>query len=71
MATATPQRAKKSKKNRKVGRNANACKVYVLSKRREHNKVIRLKKRLSRHPNDKVAQAALVRFKAAISGYQE
>lgn len=59
---------KQGKKNRKHGRNANRCKAYALSKRREHNKVIRLKKRIARHPNDKVAQVALVAAKAAISG---
>lgn len=64
MAIARKQR----KKNRKHGRNANACKAYALSKRREHNKVRRLKKRIARHPNDKVAQVALGRWKAAISG---
>lgn len=63
---ATPKKQKK--KNRKIGRNANACKAYALSKRSEHNQLIRLKKRVTRHPNDKVAQAALVRCKIAISG---
>jgi hypothetical protein len=59
---------KQKNKNRKIGRNANACKAYALSKRAEHNQVIRLKKRIARHPNDKVAQAALVRCKAFIGG---
>lgn len=59
---------KQGKKNRKHSRNASTCKAYTLSKRREHNKVIRLKKRIARHPNDKVAIAALGRTKAAIGG---
>ena len=53
------EKAKGGKKNRKVGRNANYCKFYKLSHRREHNKIRRLKKHLILHVGDKVAQSSL------------
>lgn len=65
MATGTPHRAKKTKKNRKHGRNKNSCLFYKNSKRREHNKVIRLKKHLARFPNDACASTAMAVAKAA------
>ena len=63
------KKAKKSKKQRKVGRNANYCTFYKLSHRREHNKVKRLKRHLVKCPNDKCAEAAIERCVALIRGY--
>ncbi len=63
------KKAKKSKKQRKVGRNANYCAFYKLSHRREHNKVKRLKKHLVKCPGDKCAEAAIERCNALIRGY--
>jgi hypothetical protein len=51
--------AKKSKKQRKVGRNANYCLFYKTTRVREKNQLVRLKKRVAAHPNDRVALAAL------------
>ena len=68
MATATPQKAKKSKKQRKVGRNAAACLRYKNSHRREHNKARRLARHLKRFPGDTVAVAAIDACKAIIGG---
>lgn len=62
-------RKKEGKKNRKIGRNAISCKVYRLSHRREHNKIKRLRKHLSRFPNDKVAEKAVDLCRIAIRGY--
>lgn len=59
-------KAKQSKKQRKVGRNANSCLAYKNSNRRERNKLIRLKKHLSRLPDDRCAIAAVDRCKAAL-----
>lgn len=44
-----------SKKNRKVGRNANWCKWYAATHRRERNMAKRIKKHLTRFPADLVA----------------
>jgi ribonuclease HI len=57
--------AKKSKKNRKHGNNSAYCQFYKNSKRREHNKVTKLKKHLVRFPNDACAKAAMEAAKAA------
>jgi hypothetical protein len=62
-------KAAKSKKNRKVGRNADYCKSYKLSRRREHNKARRLRPHIVRHPLDLVAKAAVDRCVATIRGY--
>ena len=59
MVTKPVQKAKKTKKQRKFGRNAQYCLFYKLSHRREHNKVRKLKKHLVRFPNDKCALAAV------------
>lgn len=59
-------RAKKSKKNRKHGNNSAYCVFYKNSKRRERNKVIRLKKHLTRFPNDVCAKTAMATAKAVI-----
>lgn len=63
------QKAKKSKKQRKVGRNARYCLKYALSRRREHNKIRRLKKHLVKFPNDKCAITAVDLANTAIRGY--
>lgn len=65
MATGIPHRAKKTKKNRKHGRNTGSCLYYKNSKRREHNKVKRIKKHLARFPNDTCAKTAMEAAKAA------
>jgi hypothetical protein len=59
---------KKGKKNRKHGRNVGFCKAYRLSNRREHNKVKRLTRLLSTHPNDACIKAAIERCKVLIRG---
>lgn len=64
----TPRRAKSGKKNRKHGRNLAFCKAYALSRRREHNKVRRLRRHLLKFPGDNVAAAAIDRCKATIRG---
>jgi hypothetical protein len=52
-------KAKKSKKLRKVGHNANSCLAYKNSNRREKNKVKKLLKHLSRFGNDNCAKVSL------------
>lgn len=69
MATTTPQKAKKGKKHRKIGRNALYCLRYAAAHRREHNKVRRLKRHLKRFPADKIAEAAAQACMVAIRGY--
>jgi len=59
-------KAKKTKKQRKFGRNANSCLAYKNSNRRERNKLIRLKKHLSRFGRDRCATAAVDRCKAIL-----
>lgn len=59
-------KAKQSKKQRKVGRNANSCLAYKNSNRRERNKLIRLKKHLKRLGADRCAVAAVDRCKATL-----
>lgn len=61
--------AKKSKKDRKWGRNAAYCLSYKNSNRREKNKLRRLAKHLKRFPGDKIAQNAVKLAQAAIRGY--
>lgn len=58
--------AKKTKKQRKYGRNAAYCLRYKNSNRRERNKVIRLRRHLVRHPGDGIGKAALDRCKAVL-----
>jgi hypothetical protein len=53
------KRAKGGKKNRKYGRNARRCEIYRSTHQRERNKVVRLKKHLSRFPGDVLAEAKL------------
>lgn len=62
------EKAKGTKKGRKIGRNAAWCKRYALSHRREHNKIRRLKKRLTKFPNDKSAIAAMDLCRSLIRG---
>lgn len=57
------QRAK-GKKNRKHGRNANACVHYAASHQRERNKLRRIQKHLRRHPGDACAHKAVARLDA-------
>lgn len=59
-------RAKKSKKNRKHGRAVASCKIYKNSNRREQNKLVRLRKHLSRFGGDATAKAAVDRCKAVL-----
>jgi len=56
-------------KSSKAGRNRPGCKAYLLSHRREHNKIKRLKKHLLREPNDKIAAKAIDMANVAIRGY--
>lgn len=59
-------RAKKTKKNRKHGRNNFSCLVYKNTHRRERNKIVRLRKHLSRFAGDRCATAAVDRCKAVL-----
>ena len=54
-------KAKKTGKGRKIGRNAKWCQAYRLRRQRERNKAVRLRAHLTRLPADTVAAAALVR----------
>ena len=65
---AGPQKAKKSKKQRKHGRSKDYCKVYALTHRRERNKIARLRKHLVRFPDDTCARAAVDRAKSTVGG---
>lgn len=62
-------KAKKSKKQRKVGRNSAYCLRYKNSHRREQNKARRLKKHLERFPNDLCAKKAVENCVKVIRGY--
>jgi hypothetical protein len=62
-------KAKKTKKQRKWGRNAAYCLAYKNSNRREHNKVKRLKKHLVRFPDDLVATVAIENCMKVIRGF--
>lgn len=53
------QRAKKTKKGRKHGRNKSACQLYRGRQQRERNKARRLVRHLKKFPADNVAVAAL------------
>lgn len=63
------QQAKKGKKQRKYGRNANFCLRYKGSRRREHNKILKLKRHLKKFPGDVVALAAIDLCQKLIRGY--
>jgi hypothetical protein len=58
--------AKDSKKHRKVGRNADYCKYYKNTNRREKNKLKKLAKHLARFSDDNCAKVAVGNTKAAI-----
>jgi hypothetical protein len=59
-------KAKKTKKQRKFGRNAASCLSYKNSNRRERNKIVHLRKHLSRFAGDRCATAAVDRCKAVL-----
>ncbi len=61
--------AQQSKKQRKHGRNALSCAAYARTNQREKNKLVKLARRLAKHPNDKAALAAVERAKVAIRGF--
>lgn len=52
-------RAKKGKKNRKLGNNKAVCTRYKNEGRQEINKKHRILRHLKKQPNDKAAQKAL------------
>ena len=62
------EKAKKTKKQRKHGRNSVYCKVYAITHRREKNKIRRLKKHLIHHPLDKTANESLDACKRIVTG---
>lgn len=64
-----PEAAKKSKKNRKAGRNSVFCKHYAATFKGEKNKILKLEKRLRNHPNDECAVKALALTKALVYGH--
>ncbi len=53
------KKARKGKKNRKWDRNRVWCEAYRRRGQREKNKAKKLRKHLSRHPDDKIAAQAL------------
>ena len=55
------EKAKKTGKGRKIGRNKRWCEAYRLRGQREKNKAVRLHKHLRRLPDDAVAARALER----------
>ena len=55
------EKAKKTGKGRKIGRNLKWCQAYRLRRRRERNKAVRLRAHLARLPNDRCADWALTR----------
>ena len=57
---------KAGKGSRKKGRNLKSCQAYRLARRREHNKIARLKKHLGRFPGDACAEAAVEKAKKDI-----
>ena len=59
-------KAKKTKKQRKFGRNAASCLSYKNSNRRERNKLLRLRRHLTRFGGDRCAKDAVVRIKAIL-----
>lgn len=69
MAANVVHKAKKTKKQRKYGRNINYCKVYALTQRREKNKVKRLNKHLINFPGDRCATNAKEAAQAVIRGH--
>lgn len=54
---------------RKYERNKLFCDTYRRTSRREHNKLIKLRKHLNRFPNDKVAQNAVKICLVAVRGH--
>lgn len=58
--------ASKTGKSNKSGRNAVFCKFYALTHRREKNKLVRVKKHLVRHPNDRCAEECAKVLKAMV-----
>ncbi len=61
-------RAKKTKKNRKHGRNQYYCDIYKRTCRGEKNKIKKLVKHLTSHPNDLVASKAKDNARIIVSG---
>lgn len=59
-------KAKKTKKQRKYGRNAAYCLSYKNRNVRERNKIVRLRKHLARFGGDRCATTAVDRCKAII-----
>ena len=59
-------KAKKTKKQRKFGRNSVWCAAYKNTNRREKNKMKKLVKHLARFGNDNCAKVALGNTKTAI-----
>lgn len=60
--------ATKQAKSSKAGRNAQSCQAYKASNRRLKNKLVTLKKRVARHPNDVVAFSKLKEVNALLHG---
>lgn len=61
-------KAKKSKKQRKNGRNAVFCDIYRRAMRAEHSKLRTVRKHVVRHPGDAVAVATIERLNNVIRG---
>jgi hypothetical protein len=59
-------KAKKSKKLRKVGRNANFCLCYKNENRQEKNKIKKLVRHLAKFENDNCAKVALGNTKVVL-----
>jgi hypothetical protein len=66
--SASLQKAKGSKKNRKYGRNKKQCEVYRNENKREKNKVKRLLRHLKKYPSDVATISHLERIRKIITG---
>jgi hypothetical protein len=60
------QKAKKTKKGRKQGRNALCCRQYAIERRAEKSKLRRLRKHIKRFPDDHCALGAAGRLEAIL-----
>lgn len=60
------QKAKKTKKQRKYGRNVKYCQYYAITHKRERNKLRRLNKHLAKFPDDNCARKAADGCKAIV-----
>lgn len=58
--------AKKTKKQRKYGRNSTYCQYYRSTNKRERNKLRRALRRLVAHPHDNCLKSAIARYRKVL-----